>query len=187
MASGRITSTGLPATSSEPTTSRISLRRSIRSPVNESCLGLGTEFRSDKIPRNRLGMVSVIPRKKALIPRHSEFRGRAISEARNGTERNGIPRKKLVLRNSSKIIQQNDLSVHQKSTFLTLFLKYSAVAFCSKWVSLRNGIPRDCFYFLLHEKEFRVLFSSAECPNGIPRVCFSTPVTQLIERYFLTI
>jgi hypothetical protein len=31
-------------------------------------------------------MVSVIPRKKALIPRHSEFRGRAYSEARNGTE-----------------------------------------------------------------------------------------------------
>ncbi len=56
-------------------------------------LGLGTEFRSEKIPRNRLGTVSVIPRKKAVIPRHSEFRGRANSEARNGTERNGIPRK----------------------------------------------------------------------------------------------
>ena len=50
-------------------------------------LGLGTEFRSEKIPRNRLGTVSVIPRKKVLIPRHSEFRGRANSEARNGTER----------------------------------------------------------------------------------------------------
>jgi hypothetical protein len=66
-------------------------------------IGLGTEFRSEKIPRNSLGTVSVIPRKKALIPRHSEFRGRASSEARNGTERNGIPWKKLVLRNSSKI------------------------------------------------------------------------------------
>jgi hypothetical protein len=50
------------------------------------CVGLGTEFRSEKIPRNRLGMVSVIPRKKVLIPRHSEFRGRANSEARNETE-----------------------------------------------------------------------------------------------------
>jgi hypothetical protein len=49
-------------------------------------LGLGTEFRSEKIPRNRLGTVSVIPRKKVLIPRHSEFRGRANSEARNGRE-----------------------------------------------------------------------------------------------------
>ncbi len=52
-------------------------------------LGLGTEFRSEKIPRNRLGTVSVIPRKKLLIPRYSEFRGRANSEAQNGTERNG--------------------------------------------------------------------------------------------------
>ncbi len=49
-------------------------------------LGLGTEFRSEKIPRNRLGMISVIPRKKVLIPRHSDFRGRASSEARNGTK-----------------------------------------------------------------------------------------------------
>jgi hypothetical protein len=53
-------------------------------------LGLGTEFRSAKIPRNSLGTVSVIPRKKAVIPRHSEFRGRANFEARNGTERNGM-------------------------------------------------------------------------------------------------
>jgi hypothetical protein len=49
-------------------------------------VGLGTEFRSEKIPRNRLGMVSVIPRKKVLIPKHSEFCGRASSEARDGTE-----------------------------------------------------------------------------------------------------
>ncbi len=53
-----------------------------------SGVGLGTEFRSEKIPRNRLGTVSVIPRKKVLSPRYSEFRGRANSEARNGTERN---------------------------------------------------------------------------------------------------
>jgi hypothetical protein len=66
-----------------------------------SYLGLETEFRSEKIPRNRLGMVSVIPRKKALIPRHSEFRGMPIPML--GTERNGMPRKKLVLQNISKI------------------------------------------------------------------------------------
>ena len=56
-------------------------------------LGLGTEFRSENILRNRLGMVSVIPRKKVLIPRHSEFHGRASSEARNETERNSAERK----------------------------------------------------------------------------------------------
>ncbi len=70
-------------------------------------LGLGTEFRSEKIPRNRLGTVSVIPRKKVLIPRYSEFRGRANSEARNGTERSGIPRKNEVLRNRLNT-EQND-------------------------------------------------------------------------------
>jgi hypothetical protein len=45
-------------------------------------------------------MVFFIPRKKVLLPGHSEFRGRANSEARNGTERTGIPRKNEVLRNS---------------------------------------------------------------------------------------
>jgi hypothetical protein len=39
-------------------------------------LGLATKFRSEKIPRNRLRTASVIPRKKVLIPRHSEVYGR---------------------------------------------------------------------------------------------------------------
>ncbi len=56
-------------------------------------VGLGPKFCSKKIPRNRLGMISVIPRKKVLIPRHFKFCGRGNSEARNGTERNRIPRK----------------------------------------------------------------------------------------------
>jgi hypothetical protein len=43
---------------------------------------------SEKIPRNRLERVSVVPRKKVLIPRHSGFRARADSEAWNGTEWN---------------------------------------------------------------------------------------------------
>jgi hypothetical protein len=60
-------------------------------------LGLETEFRSKKIPRNRLETVSVIPRKKVLIPRHSEVRGRVDSEARNGME---IRRKNSFLRYS---------------------------------------------------------------------------------------
>jgi hypothetical protein len=71
----------------------VSRMSSVLQPSTVSRLGLGTEFRSEKIPRNRLGIVSVIPRKKVLIPRHSDFRGRANSEARNGTEQNGIPRK----------------------------------------------------------------------------------------------
>jgi hypothetical protein len=49
-----------------------------------SLLGLATEFRSEKIPRNILRIVSVIPRKKVFIPRHSEVYGRVNSEAQNG-------------------------------------------------------------------------------------------------------
>jgi hypothetical protein len=44
-----------------------------------------------------------------LIPRHSEFHGRANSEARNGTERNGIPRKNEVLRNSHDLYDYSDI------------------------------------------------------------------------------
>jgi hypothetical protein len=50
----------------------------------QAYLGLAAEFRSEKIPRNRLGTASVIPRKKVLIPRHSEVYGRVYSEAQNG-------------------------------------------------------------------------------------------------------
>jgi hypothetical protein len=73
-----------------------------------SCLGLGTEFRSEKIPRNRLGTVSVIPRKKVLIPRHSEFRGRANSEAQNGSEWDKIPRKNEILRKLHSLSDPSD-------------------------------------------------------------------------------
>jgi hypothetical protein len=52
----------------------------------DSKLGLGTEFCSQKILRNRLGTVSVIPRKKVLIVRHSEVNGRVNYDARNRTE-----------------------------------------------------------------------------------------------------
>jgi hypothetical protein len=72
-------------------------------------LGLRTEFRTEKIPRNRLGTISVIPRKKVLIPRHSEFRGRANSEARNGTERNRIPQKHEVLGNWHGLYDYSDI------------------------------------------------------------------------------
>ncbi len=62
----------------------------------------------ENIPRNRLGTVSVIPQKKVLIPRHSVFRGRANSKARNVTERNVIPRKTEVLGNSHSLYDHSD-------------------------------------------------------------------------------
>ncbi len=63
---------------------------------NHVHVGLGTEFCSEKIPRNRLWIVYVIPQKKVLIPRHFEVHGRVNSEVRYGTELRG---KKFVLQN----------------------------------------------------------------------------------------
>ena len=64
-----------------------------------------------------------------------------------------------VLRNSSKITSQNDLSEHQKSSI-------RLPRFVPSWFlfhgMVRNGIPRVYLYYLLHGKEFRVVFSSAE-------------------------
>jgi hypothetical protein len=120
---------------------------------------LGTEFSLKIIPRNRLERVSVIPQKKVLIPRHSEFRGRANSEARNGME------------------------------FQSSFRNFRNSELCPLPGIVRNGIPRLFFYFwstewnselfslpqkgskwnyerlastLFHGTEFRIVFSSAE-------------------------
>jgi hypothetical protein len=92
--------------------------------INYTGVGLATEFRSEKIPRNSLGTDSVIPRKKVLIP--TEFRiprkSPFQSSKWNGTEF----REKIAFRNS----QKNDLFVAQKSSFLAIFLKFVAAAFC---------------------------------------------------------
>jgi hypothetical protein len=67
---------------------------------------------------------------------------------------------------TGKISEQKDFSVPQKSSFLTLFLKYWADAFCSEQVSLpQNGSERNFDSLLLyffHGTEFRVVFYSAE-------------------------
>jgi len=96
---------------------------------------LATEFCSEKIPRNRLGMVSVIPRKKVVIPRHSE-----VTEVL-------IPR--LVMEgNGMKKIS---------------FTKNPAPAntmFSSETASERNS--ESLLLFLFHGTEFRAFFTSAE-------------------------
>ncbi len=51
-------------------------------------LGLPSKFRSEKIPRNRLGTVFVIPRNKVLIPCDSEYFRRVHFVTRNETEWN---------------------------------------------------------------------------------------------------
>ncbi len=130
-------------------------------------IGLGTEFRSEKIPRNRLGTVSVIPRKKVLIPRHSEFRGRANSETRNGTKWNRIPLKYEVLRNLHSFSDHSDglyillwVVFSSAECFGTEFREFASIfvprngipsSFLFRW-SFLKGIPRVCFYFCSTEQ-----------------------------------
>ncbi len=106
-----------------------SLQRYSQLNVNHRCvsliLGLAAEFRSEKIPLNRLRMVSVIPRKKMLIPRHSEVYGRVNSEARNRME---------IQEKMCFVLQQNPAPENRIGSVFS---------------SLRNGIPRICF-FLVH-------------------------------------
>jgi hypothetical protein len=108
---------------------------------------LAAEFCSEKIPRNRLGMVSVIPGKKVLIPRHSEVYGRVNSEARNWTEwheKNWFYKKIL--------LQQTELTA--------CFLPRHA----SERNSERFAISSNLRFLLIlfHGTKFRVGFSSAE-------------------------
>jgi hypothetical protein len=140
-------------------------------------------------------MISVIPRKKVLILRHSEFRGRANSEARNETERNGIPR--IYGTRTTRLYDYSDIepgsnwrphpckgcmitTTLRNSKMISLYLFHGMVRNGIPTVTSiffpRNGIPRCflfrlrirkgilrvCFYFCIHGKEFRVVFSSAE-------------------------
>jgi hypothetical protein len=97
---------------------------------------MATEFCSEKISRNRLGMVSIIPRKKVLIPRHSKVYGRANSEARNGRkwqEKNKFYKKSCSSKQNWQHVLVRDM--------------------------LRNGIPRVCFYCCSKEEWNSEFFS----------------------------
>ncbi len=100
-----------------------------------SDVGLATEFHSEKILWNRLGMVSFIPQKKVLIPRHSKFYGRVNSKAR----KEGNRMKKITF-----------TKTHAPEN--TMFLSETA--------SERNS--ESLYLFLFYGTEFRVVFSSAE-------------------------
>ncbi len=113
-----------------------------------SIIGLAMEFRSEKIPRNRLGMDSVIPRKKVVIPRHSEVyrKSQFRSSERNNQQRVFVPD---MLRNG-----------------------------IPGWFLLRgmvcNGIPRVRFYFCSTVQNSQLFLLFGMIRNGIPRVfCFA--------------
>ncbi len=90
---------------------------------------LATEFRSEKIPRNRLEMVSVIPRKKVVIPRFTEE-----SIPKLGTERNNM--KKIGFTKNPAPTNRIDSG-----------------CFCPRHASERNS--ESLLLFLFHGTEFR--------------------------------
>ncbi len=118
-----------------------------------SRVGLAAEFRSEKIPRNRLVTASVIPRKKVLIPRNSEVYGKVYSEARNGRK---WPEKKIVLQ--KLLLLQTELTA--------CFHRRHGSERNSELLSLPpNGSEQNSkclLIFLFHGTEFRVGISSAE-------------------------
>ncbi len=131
-----------------------------------SRIGLATEFSSEKIPRNRLGLVSVNPLKKVLILRHSEFSGRAIQKL--GIERldRNFAKKfsfmvqskywtKLLL---TRVVETNSYDLYKNSQFVycqrLLLLRFVPSCFRTVW----NRIPRVCFYFRYTDRNSK-LFS----------------------------
>ena len=87
---------------------------------------MGTEFCSEKIPRNRLGMVFVLPRKKVLIPRHSEVSGRVNSEARNGRKWH----EKNSERNSESFLFRGTAGILPEQTNFSVYSVFRGIIFC---------------------------------------------------------
>jgi hypothetical protein len=145
-------------------------------------VGLATEFRFKKIPRNRLGMASVIPRKKELIQRHSEVYGRVNSEAQSG--RNGMKKISFTKNPAPANSIDSMFFVREMLPNGTEFREFASIFFLPRneipsifllCVTVRNGILRDfcsAEWFrtefrefasiFVHGTEFRAFFSSAE-------------------------
>ncbi len=116
-------------------------------------VGNGISFWRNSAGYCRLGTFSFISQKKVLIP--EVFRGPRKSRYRS-LEQNGAERKyvkKSVLQTANRT-KQNFLSVPQKSSFLTLFLKFYAAAFWENDSKQKFPVPAN---------RFESVFSSAEC------------------------
>ncbi len=122
-------------------------------------VGLRTEFRSVKIPRNRLGWFPLFRGRKC------SFRGIPNSAEepipKLGTEQNGTEFREKIKFYGTRTARPLWLLWHR-----TLLLKFWAAEFCVEQVSL----PRNCsernsnslLLYFFHGTEFRVVFSSAE-------------------------
>jgi hypothetical protein len=145
-------------------------------------VGLGMEFRLKKIPRNRLGSVSVIPRRKCSfrgIPSSAEEPIPKLGMKQNGTEF----REKFKFTEQSKywtkwlltrVVETNSYGLssklfslprngsEQNSESLLQFL-FHGTEFWVVSLPLKGseGNSESLLLFLFHGTEFRVVFSSA--------------------------
>ncbi len=134
-----------------------------------------------------LKMVSIIPRKKVLIPRHSEVYGRDNFEAQNGRKWHD---KNISFTKKSCSSKLNVFVRDSLGEFASSFVPRNGIPSCFLLSGMfRNRIPSVCFYFcstewntelfslpqnssewnpaslllfLFRGTEFRVFFSSAE-------------------------
>ncbi len=122
-----------------------------------------TEFLPEKFLRNRLGTASVIPRKKVLIPRHSEVYGRVYSEARNGRkwhEKNLF--KKILL-------QQTELTACFRLRHAS---EHNSLSCCLFRGMLQSRIPSVCLHFVPRNGIPSCFIFCGMVQNRIPSVCF---------------
>jgi hypothetical protein len=105
------------------------------------------EFRSEKIPQNRLGMVSVIPWK-------SKFRGSERKEMA-GT------------------MFSSDSFGTEFREFTSIFVPRNGIPSCFPFRrKVRNRIPKVCYYFCSTEWNSELFSLPRMVLNGISRVCF---------------
>jgi hypothetical protein len=95
-------------------------------------------------------MGSVIPRKKVLIPRHSEVYGRVNYEARNGRK---WLEKKFVLQKI--LLPQTEKTAYGREfrDFFSIFVPRNGIPSCFLFRGITgNRIPSVCFYFCSMER-----------------------------------
>ncbi len=102
------------------------------------------KFRSEKIPRNKLGTVFVILGEKVLLSRNSVCLGISSTEIRNEVKRNRIPRRSVFRKPTVFFIVPERFG----TSFLKIFLSLNGLERNSECFSLlRNGSERNIKYF----------------------------------------
>jgi len=142
-------------------------------------LCLAAKFRSEKIPRNRLGMVSVIPQKKVLrgIPRFTEESIPKLGTKQNDTKKNCLKNSPPAIRIYSVCSSETCFGI-KFWEFATIFVPRNGML---SWFLFRcmvwNRIPSVCFYFSSVDQNSE-LFS-------LPRNGFRTEFRELNQLFRL--